>query len=105
MTRGIVLSLAAGLLFSLTLPASAQEKKAKKKANTAANLQVFQLPKDIELTAEGDVGITPGHLRDARARWLKARRLREHRSQAPALVMAAHLQQLLAEAATAMFVV
>ena len=34
-----------------------------------------------------------------------AGRLREHRSQAPALVMAAHLLQLLAEATAAMFVV
>jgi Skp family chaperone for outer membrane proteins len=51
MTRGFVLCLTAGLVFGLSLPGVAQEKK-KKNANAGANQQAFQLPKEITLTAE-----------------------------------------------------
>jgi Skp family chaperone for outer membrane proteins len=52
MTRGIVLSLAAGLLAMTTLSADAQEKKGKKNAQAGAGSQAFQLPKEITLTTE-----------------------------------------------------
>jgi Skp family chaperone for outer membrane proteins len=52
MTRGIVLSLAAGLLALTALSADAQEKKGKKNADAGAASQAFQLPKEITLTPE-----------------------------------------------------
>lgn len=53
MTRGILLTLAAGVLAAATaLPAIAQEKGKKKAADAGAASQAFQLPKEITLTAE-----------------------------------------------------
>jgi Skp family chaperone for outer membrane proteins len=53
MTRGIVLTLAAGLLAAVAaLPANAQEKGKKKTQAAGAGSQAFQLPKEITLTAE-----------------------------------------------------
>lgn len=49
MTRGFVLCLTAGLVFGLCLPGVAQEKR---KKNADAGQQVFQLPKEITLSAE-----------------------------------------------------
>jgi Skp family chaperone for outer membrane proteins len=53
MTRGIVLSLAAGLVAMTTLSADAQDgKKGKKNADAGAATQAFQLPKEITLSTE-----------------------------------------------------
>lgn len=53
MTRGIVLSLAVGLLAGLTVSAEAQDQKGKKnRGQNQAGAQAFQLPKEITLTSE-----------------------------------------------------